>query len=105
MERFLLDLYTRIPAQLVGVILLLAAGGFGHIYWRVRRGATLYILPQAALAMTVGLVLLAAFYLLIVPLPISLEARGGVLRLLMLFFGVFAASFGLGALSRQRDDD
>lgn len=105
LERTLLDIYVRIPAQLVGVILLLAAGGFGHIYIRVRRGAPLYILPQAALAITVGFVLLASFYMLVVPLPISLAAKAGVLRLMMVFLGIFASAFGLGVFLKRDDDD
>lgn len=107
MEAALLRLYDSIPAWLVAGVYVLAAVGFMRMYARAQRGAVV-IAPPVALAVAGALLVVALFYVLVVPLPLTPLARGGMLRLILLALGVVLVVFNLAALTgangRRRDD-
>lgn len=97
-ESALLRLYNSIPAQLVAVVYLLAAGGFVSRYRMAARGRV-YVAPLMSLAVAGALILAAMFYLLVVPLPsLTLQAKAGALRFLLLALGLVLIMYNLHTL-------
>lgn len=97
METSLLRLYDTIPAWLVAIIWLLAAGGFVSRYRQAARGRV-YVAPLMSIAVAGALILVAAFYLLVVPLGLSLTAKAGALRFLMLILGFVLITYNVHML-------
>lgn len=104
MEPLLLRLYETIPTQLVAVIYALAAGGFVRMWARAQRGAVV-IAPQVALAVAGALALVMLSYLLVVPnMALSLLAKAGFQRMLLLILGIVLTVFNWSAFFRRRGD-
>lgn len=101
MESFLLGMYAAIPAWLVAVVWLLAAGGFVGRYRMAARGRV-YVAPPMSIAVAGALIIVAMFYLLVVPLPsLTLQAKAGALRFLLLVLGLVLIMYNLHTLWRH----
>lgn len=97
MEAALLRLYAIIPPWLVALLALFAAVGFVRLYMQARRGAVVIAAP-VALAVALPLAFIAVFYLIVAPQPISFEAKGGFVRLLIIMLCGALIVFNLAAL-------
>lgn len=102
MEASLIRVYEEIPTWLPAIVYVIAAGGFVHMFVRAQRG-TLVISPPVALTVAASLLLVALFYLLIAPMKIPLEAKGGFLRLILLVLGGVLIVFNLSSLMGRNE--
>lgn len=104
MESVLLHLYDTIPTQLVAVVYGLAAAGFVGMWARAQRGAVV-ISPPVALAVAGALMLIMLSYLLVVPnTALSLLAKAGFQRMLIMILGVVLTVFNWSAFRRRGRD-
>lgn len=67
------------------------------MFLRAQRGA-LVISPPVALTVAASLLLVTLFYVLVAPMTMPLEAKGGFLRLILLVLGCVLIVFNLSAL-------